>query len=30
LTNTSTYGEACVTCHGIGAQFAVDTVHARN
>jgi len=29
LSNTSALGEACVTCHGINAQFAVDTVHAR-
>jgi OmcA/MtrC family decaheme c-type cytochrome len=29
LSNTSALGEACVTCHGIGAQFAVDTVHQR-
>jgi OmcA/MtrC family decaheme c-type cytochrome len=29
LANTNSLGEACVVCHGIGAQFAVDTVHAR-
>jgi OmcA/MtrC family decaheme c-type cytochrome len=29
LANTSALGESCVTCHGIGAEFAVDTVHAR-
>jgi len=29
LSNTSALGEACVTCHGIGAEFAVDTVHVR-
>jgi OmcA/MtrC family decaheme c-type cytochrome len=29
LSNTSTLGEACVTCHGVNAQFSVDTVHAR-
>jgi len=30
LVNTSQFGESCQTCHGMGAQFAVDTVHARN
>ena len=29
LANTTALGEACSVCHGIGAQFAVDTVHAR-
>lgn len=29
LSNTTTLGEACVTCHGNGAEFSVDTVHAR-
>jgi OmcA/MtrC family decaheme c-type cytochrome len=29
LANTSALGESCVTCHGIGTEFAVDTVHAR-
>jgi OmcA/MtrC family decaheme c-type cytochrome len=29
LSNTTTIGESCVTCHGINAEFAVDTVHAR-
>lgn len=29
LANTSALGEACVVCHGIAGQFAVDTVHAR-
>jgi len=28
-TNTSFFGEACVTCHGEGADFAVDKVHSR-
>ena len=27
--NTASFGESCVVCHGIGAEFAVDTVHAR-
>ncbi len=26
--NTTKLGEACVDCHGVGKQFAVDTVHA--
>jgi OmcA/MtrC family decaheme c-type cytochrome len=29
LANTSALGESCVTCHGIGNEFAVDVVHAR-
>jgi OmcA/MtrC family decaheme c-type cytochrome len=29
LGNTTSLGEACVVCHGIGAQFAVDTVHVH-
>ncbi|HYL74029.1 MAG TPA: OmcA/MtrC family decaheme c-type cytochrome [Bryobacteraceae bacterium] len=29
LANTSALGESCVTCHGIGTEFAVDVVHAR-
>jgi OmcA/MtrC family decaheme c-type cytochrome len=29
LSNTTALGEACVTCHGMNAEFAVDTVHAR-
>ncbi len=29
LANTTSIGESCATCHGINAQFAVDTVHAR-
>jgi OmcA/MtrC family decaheme c-type cytochrome len=29
LSNSNALGESCVTCHGINAQFAVDTVHAR-
>ncbi len=29
LSNTTSIGEGCLVCHGIGAQFAVDTVHAR-
>jgi OmcA/MtrC family decaheme c-type cytochrome len=29
LSQTTTLGEACVTCHGNGAQFSVDAVHAR-
>jgi len=28
LSNTTSLGEACVTCHGKSAEFAVDTVHA--
>ena len=26
---TAPFGEACATCHGPDAQFAVDKVHAR-
>ena len=29
LANSNALGESCVTCHGIGAEFAVDVVHAR-
>jgi OmcA/MtrC family decaheme c-type cytochrome len=29
LSNTSSLGEACVTCHGVGQQFSVDAVHAH-
>ncbi|HVO97944.1 MAG TPA: OmcA/MtrC family decaheme c-type cytochrome [Bryobacteraceae bacterium] len=29
LANTTALGEACVVCHGINGEFAVDTVHAR-
>ncbi len=29
LSNTTALGEACVTCHGNGAEFSVDAVHAR-
>ncbi len=29
MINSNSLGESCVTCHGIGAEFAVDTVHAR-
>jgi OmcA/MtrC family decaheme c-type cytochrome len=29
LVNSNQFGESCQTCHGIGAEFAVDTVHAR-
>ncbi len=29
IVNTSQYGESCVTCHGLNADFAVDKVHAR-
>jgi OmcA/MtrC family decaheme c-type cytochrome len=28
-TNTSFFGEACSTCHGVGKDFAVEKVHAR-
>lgn len=29
LSNTNALGESCVTCHGVGAEFAVDAVHTR-
>ena len=29
FTNTAPFGEACATCHGADADFAVDKVHAR-
>jgi len=29
LSNTTALGESCVVCHGVNAEFAVDTVHAR-
>ena len=29
IINTSSFGETCVTCHGMNAEFAVDKVHAR-
>jgi OmcA/MtrC family decaheme c-type cytochrome len=29
LSNTTSLGESCVTCHGVNGQFSVDTVHAR-
>lgn len=29
LSNTSALGESCQACHGVGAEFAVDTVHSR-
>ncbi len=29
LSNTTSLGEACAVCHGTGAQFAVDQVHAQ-
>ena len=29
LSNTTALGEACATCHGMNAEFAVDVVHAR-
>lgn len=29
LSNTTSLGEACLTCHGNGAEFSVDAVHAR-
>ena len=27
--NTSPFGEACSSCHGVGLEFGVDKVHAR-
>jgi OmcA/MtrC family decaheme c-type cytochrome len=29
LSNTNVLGESCDVCHGAGAQFSVDQVHAR-
>lgn len=29
LSNTTSLGEACSVCHGVGAAFSVDQVHAR-
>jgi OmcA/MtrC family decaheme c-type cytochrome len=29
LANTDSLGESCAVCHGAGAQFAVDAVHAQ-
>jgi OmcA/MtrC family decaheme c-type cytochrome len=29
LANTTSLGESCVVCHGTGAAFAVDQVHAQ-
>jgi OmcA/MtrC family decaheme c-type cytochrome len=29
FTMTAPFGEACATCHGTDAEFAVDKVHAR-
>src|SRR5262249_23438672 len=29
FTMTAPFGEACATCHGADAEFAVDKVHAR-
>jgi OmcA/MtrC family decaheme c-type cytochrome len=29
LANTTSLGESCVICHGTGAAFAVDLVHAQ-
>jgi OmcA/MtrC family decaheme c-type cytochrome len=29
LANTDALGESCTVCHGSGAQFAVDQVHAQ-
>jgi OmcA/MtrC family decaheme c-type cytochrome len=27
--NTAPFGESCAACHGVGREFAVDSVHAR-
>jgi len=29
FTMTAPFGEACASCHGVDAEFAVDKVHAR-
>jgi OmcA/MtrC family decaheme c-type cytochrome len=29
FVNTAPFGEACASCHGTNAEFAVDKVHAR-
>ena len=29
LSNTTSLGEACSVCHGVGSSFSVDQVHAR-
>jgi OmcA/MtrC family decaheme c-type cytochrome len=29
LSNTTALGEACLVCHGTGAQFAIDQEHAQ-
>ena len=29
FVNTAPFGEACASCHGPNAEFAVDKVHAR-
>ncbi|HEX5135190.1 MAG TPA: cytochrome c3 family protein, partial [Thermoanaerobaculia bacterium] len=29
FVNTAPFGEACASCHGRNAEFAVDKVHAR-
>ena len=29
MTNTSSIGEACATCHGPDSEFSLDRVHAR-
>jgi hypothetical protein len=28
-SNTTSLGEACSVCHGMGSSFNVDQVHAR-